>query len=278
MKGILIYYPWEAKKNKRFLQMFQEKGRLYGMEFSYCSIEEYQNHPLPDFVLNRTRQPEVSRWYQKQKIPVYHRQELVRIANDKYATLQYLKEHLSESVLKKKWCPDSVLLTKQEVEMVICSKKTLPENMVIKSLNGHGGNEVFLSHEPWQQVLQGQDCILQERIASKSQDLRVYILGGEIYQGILRTGKDDFRSNYSRGGRVEAFEPDSRQKQWIQLFVNAFPKEWMGMLGMDFILTEDGNLIFNEVEEMVGCRMLYQCTDKDIVKDYIGWLKNQLCS
>ena len=72
MKGILIYYPWEAEKNKRFLQMFQEKGSILGVEFSYCSIEEYESHPLPDFVLNRTRQPEVSLWYQKRQIPVFH--------------------------------------------------------------------------------------------------------------------------------------------------------------------------------------------------------------
>ena len=137
---------------------------------------------------------------------------------------------------------------------------------------------MFLSDEPWQQVLKGQDCLLQERIQSRSQDLRIYILGGEIYQGILRTGKGDFRSNFSRGGQVEAYELNDKQKQWIQAFIDAFPREWLGMIGMDFILTEDGRLVFNEVEEMVGCRMLYQCTSRDIVKDYICWLKKQLCS
>ena len=44
------------------------------------------------------------------------------------------------------------------------------------------------------------------------------------------------------------------------------------MAGMDFIVDSAGNLVFNEVEEMVGCRMLYQYTDLDIVKDYIDWL------
>lgn len=276
MKGILIYYPWEAEKNKGFIQMFQEKGRLFGIEFSYCSIEEYQNHPLPDFALNRTRQPEVSRWYQERSVPVFHSEELVRLANDKYAALQYLEKHLSEEIKSQKWCPKSTLFTREEVDLVICGRKTLPENMVIKSLGGHGGSEVFLTNESWQQALKGQDCIVQERISSRSQDLRIYILGGEIYQGILRTGKDDFRSNYSRGGQVEAYELNLWQKKWIQSFIDAFPQEWLGMLGMDFILTEDDSLIFNEVEEMVGCRMLYQCTDKDIVKDYICWLKKRL--
>lgn len=31
-------------------------------------------------------------------------------------------------------------------------------------------------------------------------------------------------------------------------------------------------MVFNELEEMVGCRMLYACSDHDIVSDYVGWL------
>ena len=123
MKGILIYYPWEAEKNKGFLQMFQEKGSLFGIDFSYCSIEEYQKQPLPDFVLNRTRQTEVSKWYQEQTIPVFHSEEMVRIANDKYATLQYFEKNLPVEMKSQKWCPDSFFLSKEDVERVIQGKK-----------------------------------------------------------------------------------------------------------------------------------------------------------
>ena len=41
------------------------------------------------------------------------------------------------------------------------------------------------------------------------------------------------------------------------------------MAGIDFLVQWDGTLLFNELEEMVGCRMLYQCTERDIVRDYI---------
>ena len=34
--------------------------------------------------------------------------------------------------------------------------------------------------------------------------------------------------------------------------------------------------LFNELEEMVGCRMLYACSDHDIVSDYVGWLAKKL--
>lgn len=37
-----------------------------------------------------------------------------------------------------------------------------------------------------------------------------------------------------------------------------------------------GCMVFNELEEMVGCRMLYACSDHDIVSDYVGWLAKKL--
>lgn len=272
MKGYMIYNPQEAVKNQGFIRMFQEKGKPMGMTFEYVSIQDYDKRELPDFVLNRTREPSVSSWYQQRRIPVFHPDELVAISNNKYQTLQYLAQNLPDSLLAGKWCPDSTFLPKEEIERVIQGEKTLPDNMVIKSLSGHGGGEVFLTQSHWQPALRGKDCLLQEKIESSSQDLRVYLLGGEIYQAVLRTGTADFRSNFSLGGTVRGYELNREQKDWIQQFVQAFPQKWLGMLGMDFILTSDQQLIFNEVEEMAGCRMLYQCTSRDIVKDFVAWL------
>lgn len=276
MTGYLIYYPQEAAKNKGFIEMFRQYGAVTGIEFQYVSIQEYTQKELPELVLNRTRQPFVSRWYQERGIPVFHVEELVELSNDKYKTLQYLEKHLPAEILAQKWCPDSEYLSSEELNEAIRKRKKFPDNKVIKSVSGHGGNEVFLAEGYWQEALQGKNCILQERIKSHCQDLRVYILGGEIYQAVLRTGKEDFRSNFSLGGSVEAYELNPEQIRWIQCFLQAFPGEWMGMLGMDFILASDGRLIFNEIEEMVGCRMLYQCTRRDIVKDYIAWLKGNM--
>ena len=43
-----------------------------------------------------------------------------------------------------------------------------------------------------------------------------------------------------------------------------------------FLLEKNGCMVFNELEEMVGCRMLYACSDHDIVSDYVGWLAKKL--
>ena len=102
--------------------------------------------------------------------------------------------------------------------------------------------------------------MIQEKIASKSRDVRVYIVGNMIYQAVLRQGKEDFRSNFSLGGAVSAYSMNEEEKEWVNAFVKAFSKKTLGMGGIDF-------------EEMVGCRMLYQTTSKDIVKDYVRWIK-----
>ena len=275
MKGYLIYDSQEALKNQGFIRMFQERGQQVGMDFTYIPLEDYRRasaRQKPDVVLNRTRRSCVSRWYEKQQIPVFHCSRLVELANDKYQTLKYLENHLPVTVKSEKWCPKSQLMSAAELEKVFLGQKNLPESGVIKSLDGHGGREVFLTSQDFA-ALRGRDCLLQERILSESQDLRVYILGGRIYQAVLRRGEHDFRSNYSLGGSVRPYPLSVQQKEWILQFIQSFPPQWLGMLGMDFILDNRGQLIFNEIEEMVGCRMLYQCTSRDIVKDYVVWLK-----
>ena len=48
----------------------------------------------------------------------------------------------------------------------------------------------------------------------------------------------------------------------------------LGLAGLDFIIADDGRLVFNELEEMAGCRMIYQNTGRDIVRDYVMWLRD----
>ena len=45
----------------------------------------------------------------------------------------------------------------------------------------------------------------------------------------------------------------------------------IGMAGIDFIFHQ-GQMVFNELEDMVGARGLYSLTDHDIVDDYVGFV------
>ena len=44
---------------------------------------------------------------------------------------------------------------------------------------------------------------------------------------------------------------------------------YMDYAGIDFIIDNNDNLYFNEIEDVVGARMLYKCTDIDIIARFM---------
>ena len=302
MQGYLIYKPEEAKKNQAFIELFYEAGKKYNIQISYVSYDAYHLSELPDFVLNRTRDPKVSLWYEKQGIPVFHQKEVVTLGNDKWKMLDFLSRNIRQ---KSQYqdniiLPKSVLKSDKQMKEYVSHKNMLineirevfaedassekkefqAKDFVIKTVDGHGGNEVFLLSDFWdnRHKLANHDCVIQERIDSEAKDLRVYILGGEIYQPILRQGTKDFRSNYSLGGMATSYTLSASEREQIDAVLACFLENnlHLGMAGLDFILRKDGKLIFNELEEMVGCRMLYAGTNKDIVVDFVGYINKIL--
>ncbi len=303
MKGYLIYRKEEAVRNQAFIHLFCEEGNDYGISFCYVPYEEYQDRTLPDFVLNRTRDAAVSCWYEEKKVLVLHSSVITEVGNHKMKTIQYLRKTLPFCVQKEKWAPDSYLLSKDRILRWIKAAESQKyeifeeahtyweknRSCILKSVDGHGGSEVaelFLPYgkteqekkEAWERLcctirlFQGKECILQEKIESDSRDVRIYILGGQIYQAIARQGKKDFRSNFSLGGLADCYKLSNQEQTYVSYFLQAFQRETLGLVGLDFIIDREGNLIFNELEEMVGTRMLYQNTNYNIVRDYIKWI------
>ena len=290
-QAYMIYTEAEGQKNRAFIELFRRAGESHNLLFSFVPLTRYQQMPLPDLVLNRTRDPKVSRWYEERQVRVYHDSEIVEIGNDKYQTLQRLQERLSGagcSSEKSVWCPQSFLLTAEMtkdlhlLQQQIKQKLGTVDVVVLKTVDGHFGSEEYLLYANplqdalhWRQILdclQGRRLLCQSWVDCDSRDLRVYILWGEIYAAVLRQGQDDFRSNYSRGGSIRQYTLSKQERAYIEPFIQALGGRRLAMAGIDFLLRRDGRLLFNELEEMVGCRMLYQCTERDIVQDYISMM------
>lgn len=296
----MIYTEAEGQRNRAFIEMFRQAGESQGLLFSFVPVSQYQRMPLPDLVLNRTRDPWVSRWYEERHVRVYHDSDIVEIGNDKYKTLERLQVRLPEEgfSLKKSGEDQTVvgataietghsfLLTaemKNDLRLLqqqIEQKLGTVDMVVLKTVDGHGGSEVYrLSADPfrdelsWRQImdsLRGRRLLCQKWVDCDSRDLRVYILWGEIYAAVLRQGQHDFRSNYSRGGSIRQYDLSEQERSYIEPFIRALGGKRLAMAGIDFLVQRDGTLLFNELEEMVGCRMLYQCTERDIVQDYVA--------
>ena len=291
MKGYIIYQSSEAEKNKAFIDKLKAEGDNQGINFEYVPAEEHLEYAEPDIVINRTRDYRGSRHYENKGIAVFNPAYLVHIGNNKYEAVMYLSEHLTYEVKSNKWAANTWFVSKSDLPSLLDNEylKRLVSNLagdscndvIIKSVDGHGGNEVFLldngasNTEKLKEILEslkGKDCVIQERIDSNSSDIRVYILGGEIYAAVLRNGSSDFRSNYSLGGSASEYKLMESQKSYIRKFAEALGGSRVGMAGIDFIVTKDGNLVFNEVEDMAGSRMLYECTDYNIAADYVKWI------
>lgn len=46
--------------------------------------------------------------------------------------------------------------------------------------------------------------------------------------------------------------------------------------GIDFIRDDKGQLLFNEIEDVVGSRMYYQCYEEDILSVYLNYIQAKL--
>lgn len=291
----IIYYDEEANKNSGFIEMLKSECRKYDIALEYISFEKvnlmsessFENKfKKIFFVINRTREYKLSLRFEKINVKVFHSSKITELGNNKYKTYCYLKEYFerNKNEPQGEWIAHTVLVKADDLNNVL--NDYIGKDYVIKSVDGHGGSQVFslnddgTKHGSYKKsrdnaknniykALQGHDCVLQKRIDSDSNDIRVYIVFGKIYAAVLRHGNDGFKSNFSLGGSVEEYFPDEEQKKIIEKFIEAFGAEQLSMAGIDFILTRDGNLIFNELEEMVGSRMLYNCSKHDIVREYV---------
>ena len=100
--------------------------------------------------------------------------------------------------------------------------------------------------------------------------MRVYVIGKRIVAAVMRSSGRDFRANYSRGGDVALVELCDAQKRIVNQIVDELD---FGMAGIDFLFDRDGNMVLNEIEDVAGSRMLYECAPHiDIVSQYVDYV------
>ena len=93
----------------------------------------------------------------------------------------------------------------------------------------------------------------------------MYAVGGQIVAAVKRTSASDFRSNFSLGGQVECVQPTLQQKEIVDKLYQELSFDF---IGIDFLPTQKG-FVLNELEDAAGTRMLYACTDIDVVPIFV---------
>lgn len=282
MEAWLIYRKSDAERNKHYIMFYEETCRKYGISitlkyyenFSYGTASEsssltYEGETLakPDFVVMRADEPTFSEHLELMGYRVFNNARVSAIANDKFKTLQ-LATKLNIPV------PITRLSRK---ENAVTEATALGYPLVIKPRDGHGGQGVLWvdNEEKLLEILENYDYktfLLQQPVSDLGRDLRVYIIGGKPVAAMLRCQDNDFRSNYCLGGSAQKYELTGRELGMIKKITSVLDIDYAGI---DFMF-QDGKAILNEMEDVVGARMLYHLTDIDVVDLYIKHIIGKL--
>ena len=242
MKTILVYSPEEAKRNSFVVKKFREQ---LGAE-----LVDPMSRVQADVVINRSNDFGVANYYSKMGGKGFNGAEFCRIANDKEMSYRFMEM--------------------RGIKIMPIGYSTPP--FVKKPKNSHGGNGVVMCHSA-EEYDENQVC--QMPASDLGRDLRVWVLGGEIVTSILRVSDTDFRSNYCLGGRAELYDLSTEERSLVQKIIDYATPLGAHYYGIDFVFNH-GKAVFNEFEDTVGARMVYDLTDIDIIDRYIEYIKNNI--
>lgn len=270
MNWWILYEKEDYLKNKEYVNLYFRECEKYGIPLTLVLKEELglviknsetefyikeEKCHKPTLVINRSRDYFLAKHFEMARVEVW---------NDSFVTLIGNDKALAYSYAVQKGIP---------VLASYYGKVEPPKYpYVLKSLNGHGGGEVFLIQAPNEKKkiedLRNKHFLCQEFASEPGKDVRVYVVGNRIVKAMLRTNENDFKSNYSLGGKVAEYELNPEEEALVNKVIGGLN---IGLAGIDFVFHQ-GMLYFNEIEDVVGARMLYANTDIDIVAEYVSYL------
>ena len=264
-RGWLIYDNEGAKRNEWFIAECQKKAEEQGLQLSLQIFDGVlPSGPYPDFALVRTISPRLSAHLVGAGTRIFNNFAVSAVANDKWLTYQAVS---------------GLGLPTMPTAYAAETSKTSPYGypVVLKSRAGHGGAEVFKidnekAYRAFFKTHAVEDYIVQKLCSEVGVDMRVYMLGGEMLAAVLRRSETDFRSNFSLGGEVSLVDPPTEICEMVETLQVKFAFDFVGV---DFI-RDEGKWVLNEIEDVVGSRMLYQTANIDVAGLYLQHVANTM--
>ncbi|MDO4857348.1 MAG: ATP-grasp domain-containing protein [Thermoguttaceae bacterium] len=260
MNAFLIYDRERLARNRWFAETLIDKFRSRGWNLELKLAEDMvltKREKLPELVLMRCVRPALSRWFESKGVRVVNSAWVSEICNDKLRTIQ----HFGASGIP--------VLESRPLDF----SNLFPFPFVLKTLDGHGGQEVFRVENTEQISLilaqiPGKSWLIQRLCDTPGRDVRVYVIGNRIVAAMERTSETDFRSNYSLGGSARKHKMTRMEREVVEKILSLAHFDFVGI---DLIF-DSGCPILNEIEDVVGCRMVYAQGDLDILEVFIKYL------
>lgn len=242
MKPILVYSTEEARRNSFVVEKFNNAlGTM-------LVTPDYRGDA--SFVVNRSNDYAIAKHYEDKGIKVFNGAEFCKLANDKQLCYDFMEQN--------------------GIEILPTRYKTVP--FVKKPKNSHGGNGVQMCNDV---ADYDENMVCQKPATDLGKDVRIWALDGKIIASILRISTTDFRSNYCLGGSAEPYDLSQEEIEKVNKIIDLVSPFGADYYGIDFVFN-DGKMVFNELEDTVGARMIYDLTDIDIIDLYIKYIKEKM--
>lgn len=280
--GWLIYSKEDVNRNQSYIHWFIDEAKkqqitltLILREYLHIGIYDqklfatYKNRSitLPNFAVVRTVEPLLNKHLELLGIKVFNSYKVSKLCNHKINTYMEINQ-LGIPIM------DTIFTTKHHLQKI----PPVDYPFVVKEAKGRSGKQVFYIKNPkdWLQTLDtfsSNDLVIQSANVQKGKDLRVFVIGKEIIGAVLRKNKDDFRANFTLGGTATWYHLSDQERKIIEKIVYAYDFD---LVGIDFLIDYEGNLIFNEIEDVVGSRILSAVSDINLLEKYITHIQTKL--
>ena len=277
MRGWLVYEAQNIQRNGFFIDRWMQAAKAEALDLRLVTTNELAygirggepflllagRNEKPDFIVMRCNRPLLSRHAESMGITVFNNSKVAKICNDKRLTHSLLAGQVPMM--------DTAFLAPDAFYA------PFPFPLIIKGVQGCGGREVYRADNSaeYQEALKAiapDHAVAQSLGDEPGRDMRVYVLGDEVIACMLRYSTTDFRSNIGLGAASKPVELPEQVREYVTIIQSHFS---FGLVGIDFIFHR-GQPVFNEIEDVVGTRMLYMHTGRDIAREYLALILEQL--
>jgi [lysine-biosynthesis-protein LysW]---L-2-aminoadipate ligase len=263
-------------EEKLLLAVLRERGieherldpRQVTIDLSGAGLEGYDAALVR--CLSNSRAYYVTRWLAGLGVPALSPHPVVATCGDKMLTSAALEAaHLPTPRTVVAFTPETALQAMEEMGYpVVLKPVTGSWGRLLARVNDRDAAEAILEHKATLGGYLHSVFYIQEYVAKPGRDIRTMVIGDEVAYAIYRRS-EHWITNTARGG---AAEPCPLHPSIVDLSVAAAKAVGGGIVAVDLLETDDGQILVNEVNHTPEFHGAAQATDTDIagrIVDYV---------
>ncbi len=232
-----------------------------------------------DFCVYLDKDKYVSEILEKKGLKLFNNHNAIRVCDDKMRTYIALSE---KGINVVDTIPGALCYT-EDATIDESKLKAIGERLgyplIVKHNYGSLGQGVFKA-DNYNQLLSLASKVkliphLYQKMITTSygKDIRVIVIGGKVFASMLRTSKNDFRSNIELGGVGEEISLDKTTTNMCEKTAQLLNLDYCGI---DVLLGENNTPIICEVNSNAFFGGIERVTGKNVAKKYVEHILNSI--